>query len=51
MPRRFWQRRYYDFNVYSQRKLRAKLDYMHGNPIAEKLVMNPKDWPWSSWSA
>jgi putative transposase len=50
-PRRFWQRRYYDFNVYSRRKLREKLDYMHANPVIEKLVTHPKDWPWSSWSA
>ncbi len=50
-PRRFWQRRYYDFNVYSRGKLREKLDYMHGNPIDEKLVSHPNQWPWSSWSA
>jgi putative transposase len=30
--RRFWQRRYYDFNVYSAQKLREKLDYIHANP-------------------
>ena len=51
LPRRLWQRRYYDFNVYSRRKLREKLDYMHANPVTEKLVKHPKDWPWSSWSA
>jgi len=47
--RRFWQRRYYDFNVYSSKKLREKLDYMHRNPVQRKLVTHPKDWPWSSW--
>ena len=51
LHRRFWQRRYYDFNVYSQRKLREKLDYIHANPVEEKLVRHPQDWPWSSWSA
>jgi putative transposase len=51
LARRFWQCRYYDFNVYSRRKLREKLDYMHANPVLEKLVTHPKDWPWSSWSA
>ena len=51
LHRRFWQRRYYDFNVYSRRKLREKLDYIHANPVEEKLVRHPKDWPWSSWSA
>jgi putative transposase len=48
--RRFWQRRFFDFNVYSGRKLRQKLDYMHRNPLVRKLVEHPKDWPWSSWS-
>jgi putative transposase len=46
----FWQRRFYDFNVWSERKLREKLDYMHRNPVERKLVSHPKDWPWSSWS-
>jgi putative transposase len=46
----FWQRRFYDFNVWSERKVREKLDYMHRNPVQRKLVSHPKDWPWSSWS-
>jgi putative transposase len=48
--RRFWQPRFYDFNVWSEKKVREKLDYMHANPITKKLVEHPKDWPWSSWS-
>ena len=48
-PRAFWQARFYDFNVYSERKRIEKLDYMHTNPITRKLVVHPKDWPWSSW--
>ncbi len=48
--RRFWQRRYYDFNVYTREKLKEKLEYMHANPVTEKLVAHPRDWPWSSWS-
>ena len=48
--RRFWQRRYYDFNVYSAQKLREKLDYIHANPVKRGLVVHPKDWPWSSWA-
>jgi putative transposase len=48
--RRFWQRRYYDFNIYTRRNLREKLDYMHANPVRGKLVTHPQDWPWSSWS-
>jgi putative transposase len=46
----FWQRRFYDFNVWSTKKVREKLDYMHLNPVKRKLVSHPKDWPWSSWS-
>ncbi len=49
MLRRFWQRRYYDFNVYSRAKLQEKLHYMHANPVKGKLAQHPGDWPWSSW--
>src|SRR5216684_1378596 len=42
--------RFYDFNVWSEKKLKEKLDYMHRNPVTRKLVDHPKDWPWSSWS-
>jgi len=48
--RAFWQRRFYDFNVWSSKKVREKLEYMHANPVKRKLVVHPKDWPWSSWS-
>jgi putative transposase len=47
---RFWQRRFYDFNVWSAKKVREKLEYRHRNPITRRLVDHPKDWPWSSWS-
>lgn len=47
--RSFWQARFYDFNVYTNRKKREKLDYMHRNPLARGLVKHPKDWRWSSW--
>jgi putative transposase len=46
---RFWQRRYYDFNVWSQDKTIEKLKYMHRNPVRRGLVANPQDWPWSSF--
>ena len=45
----FWQRRFYDFNVWSEKKFREKLEYMHANPAKRGLVLHPKDWPWSSW--
>jgi REP-associated tyrosine transposase len=46
---RFWQRRFYDFNVWSLKKRVQKLHYMHMNPMNRKLVDHPKDWPWSSF--
>jgi putative transposase len=47
---RFWQRRFYDFNVWSLKKRVEKLHYMHMNPLKRKLVDHPKHWPWSSFS-
>ena len=47
--RRFWQRRYYDFNVYSERKISEKLHYMHWNPVRRGLVPAPEFWRWSSY--
>lgn len=46
---RFWQRRYYDFNVHSELKRVEKLRYMHRNPVRRGLVGKPEDWPWSSF--
>ena len=46
---RFWQPRFYDFNVYSSYKVREKLQYMHGNPVKRGLVKNPGAWMWSSF--
>ena len=50
-PRQFWQRRFYDFNVYSAGKRREKLEYMHRNPVTRRLVKDPKDWVWCSYSS
>jgi len=46
----FWQRRFYDFNVWSRKKKIEKLNYMHMNPVKRGLAENPKDWPWSSFA-
>src|SRR5882724_9656154 len=48
---RFWQPRFYDFNVYSAKKRREKLEYMHRNPVVRRLVQDPKDWVWSSYAS
>ena len=45
----FWQARYYDFNVWTEKKRIEKLRYMHRNPVARGLAAKPEDWPWSSF--
>ncbi len=45
----FWQRRFYDFNVWSAKKRIEKLNYMHGNPVKRGLVAEPGLWAWSSY--
>jgi hypothetical protein len=30
---RVWQRRFYDLKVWSEKKRREKLNYMHGHPV------------------
>lgn len=47
----FWQKRFYDFNVWSAAKRRDKLEYMHRNPVTRKPVTDPKDWAWSSYAS
>jgi putative transposase len=47
--RPFWQRRYYDFNVWSEEKIIEKRRYIHRNPVARGLVASPMDWKWSSF--
>ncbi len=46
-----WQKRYYDFSVWSEAKRQEKLNYMHQNPVRRGLVTSPELWPWSSFRA
>ncbi len=48
-PAHVWQRRFYDFVVFTERKRMEKLRYMHGNPVKRRLVLEPQQWPWSSF--
>jgi len=48
-PNHFWQKRFYDFNVWSTPKIGEKLKYMHRNPVVRGLVARPEDWRWSSF--
>jgi putative transposase len=43
-----WQAKFYDFNVFTERKLQEKLDYMHLNPVRKRLASRVIDWKWSS---
>jgi len=45
----FWQARYYDLNVWSERKFIEKLRYIHRNLVTRGLVVPPGDWVWSSF--
>lgn len=48
-PKRFWQARFYDFNVWTENKRVEKLRYMHRNPVKRGLVEFPEQWHWSSY--
>ena len=44
-----WQRRFYDFVVWTKDKRVEKLRYMHRNPVKRGLVLEPEQWAWSSY--
>ena len=44
-----WQHRFYDFNVWKERKRIEKLRYRHRNPVKRGLVLEPEQWAWSSF--
>ena len=39
---------FYDFNVFTKKKLVEKLDYIHWNPVKRGLVASSEQWRWSS---
>ena len=47
--RPFWHKRYYDFNVFSEKKVIEKRRYIHRNPVTRGLVKSPAAWAWSSF--
>ena len=47
--KRFWQARFYDFNVWTEMKRIEKLRYIHRNPVTRGLVASPEQWRWSSF--
>ncbi|MEO6981538.1 MAG: transposase [Edaphobacter sp.] len=45
----FWLPRYYDFNIFTQKKRIEKLRYIHRNPVHRGLVEKPENYSWSSF--
>jgi putative transposase len=43
-----WQRRFYDFVLWSAQKRQEKLHYIHQNPVERGFVDEPERWRWSS---
>src|SRR5439155_15172939 len=48
-PHHIWQARFYDFNVWTERKRIEKLRYMYRNPVHRGFVESPEQWRWSSF--
>jgi|SRR5208337_1598609 len=46
---RFWQKRYYDFNLRNAAQFAEKLRYIHRNPVKRGLCERAEDWEWSSF--
>jgi len=44
-----WQRRFYDFVVFTEKKRAEKLRYMHRNPVQRGSVLKPEEWSWGSF--
>ena len=45
---KFWQPKYFSFEIESQNKMEEKLTYMHLNPVRKELANKAVDWKWSS---
>ena len=43
-----WQNGYHAEHIYSNKFIRQKLDYIHNNPVKEKIVTLPEDYYFSS---
>ena len=47
--KKVWQDSFWDTNIYSERFLRQKLNYIHRNPVRAGLVERPEDYAYSSY--
>jgi putative transposase len=48
--RPFWQKRYFDRNVWSEAEVIKTRRYIHRNPVRAELVASPDLWRWSSFN-
>ena len=46
---KFWQDRYDDLLLKSEKQFRTKLNYIHYNPVRAGLVELPEEWIYSSY--
>ena len=46
---KLWQSRNWIENIYSEKFLAQKLNYIHNNPVRAKMVKEAKDYPYSSF--
>ena len=44
-----WKEQARALEIVSEAVLRAKIEYVHNNPVNRKLVSDPLLWLWSSW--
>lgn len=44
-----WQNRYWEHWIRDEADFQRHLDYIHYNPVKHGYVINPGDWPWSSF--
>jgi hypothetical protein len=42
-PQRFWQARFYDFNVWTEHKRIEKLRYIHRNPVERENTCRQRE--------
>ena len=44
-----WKEQARAVGIVSEKVLKAKIEYIHNNPVERKLVEEPGQWLWSSW--
>ena len=44
-----WQSRFDDLLLRTEKQFEIKLNYVHYNPVKDRLVERPEDWPYSSY--